>query len=326
MGRSDVARWVRGLGFAGALVACGGGGGGNDAGFTPSDSGGDAGGSTLPTLPAAVANGGAAAISCTSTEPAGGADVSMTMDLVAFGQGGDHAPNTQVCFCGTNVLSAEALAPTYGGGCGTCQSVMTDSSGMATVMGRASGWYAYRVFGHMGATPGTTFLDSIQINEPAPATTGGSVEGNAVTRLTANLISEAELVTRQAGTVTIAGRIFDCNDDNVSNAILRAFHADGTEILEGAEIAAPHFRYFDGSENPDASAMFTNTDGLYVVVNATPSVHAELIRVEAWAYTGSGSGTPTRYGCEAVQAFPDGVAIVNIGPERTDYPAGHPCN
>jgi len=109
----------------------------------------------------------------------------------------------------------------------------------------------------------------------------------------------------------------------VSNAIIRAFHADGTEIIAGEETTSQRFAYFDGAENPDASGTYTNTDGLYVVVNV-PTTPGERIRVEAWANTGS--GTPTRIGCEAVEAFPDGVSIVNIGPTRNDYPTGHPCH
>src|SRR6185369_8833521 len=159
-----------------------------------------------------------------------------TMSLEVFGQNGDKARNTRVCFCPDNHLTPEALAPTGGANCGaTCQDVTTDSSGSASIMARANGWYAYRVFAQMGPTSGTTFLDSIQVNEPAPAAAGGMVTGNAVSLLTAMLISEAELIPREPGTTTIAGRIFDCNADDVSNAVVRAFHEDGTEILQGLE-------------------------------------------------------------------------------------------
>ncbi len=327
MRRSDGARGFLLVSIAAALVACNSPSGGTDAGHSGSDSGADAGGSALPMLPPAQASGTAAGVSCvgTATQPTAGADISITLDLEAFGQHGDRAPMTHVCFCPDNVLSAEALGAT--GTCGTgCQDVTTDAMGHASVMAQANGWYAYRVFGHRGATPGTTFLDSIQVNESAPAASGGTVTGNAVTLLTENLILAAQLLELVPGTTTIAGRIGDCGDNDVSNAIVRAFHEDGTEIIAGPEVTDQRFQYFDGAENPDASAVFTNTDGLYVAVNI-PTTEAELIRVEAWAYTGTGTtGTPTRIGCEAVNAFPDGVSIVNIGPTRNDYPAGHPCH
>jgi hypothetical protein len=318
--------------IASALCACNPAPAGTDAGHTGVDGGGgDGGGTVLPTLPAAVANGAAAMLGCqgTATMPTPGAEISINMNLESFGQNGDHAAMTRMCFCEGNELTMEALA-VPGTACGTgCQDVTTDASGQAMVTAHANGWYAYRIFAHMGPTHATQFLDSIQVNEPAPAAAGGTVTGNAVSRLTADLISEAELVTRQPGTTTIAGRIGDCMDENMSNAIVRSFHSDGTEIVEGDDVTQAHYRYFDGAENPDASAMFTGSDGLYVIVNAHPATTGELIRVEAWAYTGSGTGTPTRIGCEAVHALPDGVSIVNIGPLRSDYaPIGgmpHPC-
>jgi hypothetical protein len=326
MRRSDEARWFLKVALMGlALSACNNPPAPTDANHMGTDGGGGDSGPVLPTLPAAMASSGAAMVSCvgTATQPTAGANVAITLDLIAFGQHGDRAPNTRVCFCPDNVIDDAALTMT--GGCGACQDVMTDGSGHASVMARANGWYGYRVFGHHGATPGTTFLDSIQINEQAPASAGGTVQGNAVTVLTENLILAAELLELVPGTTTIAGRIDDCGGNEVSNAIVRAFHADGSEIIAGEETTSQRFQYFDGAENPDASGTYTNTDGLYVVVNV-PTTSGERIRVEAWGYTGTGTGTPTRIGCEAVEAFPDGVSIVNIGPTRNDYPVGHPCH
>ena len=327
MRSSNVRSWMKLGAVALALGACNNPVVPADANHMGLDTGADAGGPALPTLPAAAVAGGAAMLGCAATAPAPGAPISITMELDSFGQSGDTADMVDICFCPDNVLSAQALGADVSGGCGTCQHATSDANGRATLMANTNGWYAYRVFFHSmsAVSDRTTFLDSIQVNEPAPATVGGMVTGNAVSRLTANLISEAELITRQHGTTTIAGRVYDCHGDDVSNAIVRAFHADGTEILEGEQTAQSHFRYFDGNQMPDSSATFTNTDGLYVVVNATPAMNGELIRMEAWAYTGTGTGAPTRVGCEAVQALTDGVAIVNVGPTRTDYPAGHPC-
>lgn len=327
MRRSNEARWFLKVALMGlALSACNNPPAAVDANHMGVDSGADSGGPTLRMLPPAQANSTAVSTSCvgTATQPTAGANVDITLDLIAFGQHGDRAPNTHVCFCPTNVIDPAALQAT--GGCGACQDVMTDGSGHASVTARANGWYGYRVFGHRGATPGTTFVDSIQVNEPAPAASGATVEGNAVTVLTENLILAAQLLELAPGTTTIAGRIDDCGGHEISNAIVRAFHADGTEIIAGEDVTSQRFAYFDGSENPDASATYTNTDGLYVVVNI-PTTSGERIRVEAWGYTGTdATGTPTRLGCEAVEAFPDGVSIVNILPLRNDYPADHPCH
>lgn len=333
MRRSDEVRSVLQIAVVAlALTACNTPAGNTDAGHTGTDSGGgDTGPAPAPMLPQAVANAAPAVYGCASTAPTPGAAIAITMSLEVFGQNGDKARNTHVCFCGNNLLSPEALAPTFGTSCGTgCESVMTDSTGAATVNGFANGWYAYRVFAQTGPTSSTMFLDSIQANEPAPAAAGGTVTGNAVSLLTAMLISEAELIPRVPGTTTIAGRMFDCGGNDVSNAIVRAYHADGTEIRQGVDPTEPHYAYFDGSENPDALATYTNTDGLYVGVNVTPVTAtaggSERIRVESWAFTGTGTGTATRIGCESVEAFADGVSIVNIGPLRSDYDAADPCH
>ena len=299
-----------------ATTACGGGGGGTDA-STPSDTGS---GSTLPpptqdlgTTPADFACVG------TATAPVGGELIPVTMTLLSFGQD-DRAADTRVCFCPDNVLSPEAIAGT---GCGVCQDATSDVDGELSVMARAGGWYAYRVFRHgvPGGTSRTTFLDSAQVNETAPMTAGGTVDGNAVSALTANTIPAAELIARTPGTTTIAGRVQDC-DGPIRGAIVRAFHADGTRIPEGVNVGDPHYRFFNGTEMPDANATFTAGDGLYIVANIVPASVGEVIRVETWANV---DGVDAQIGCEAISIFPDGISIVNPGPTRSDYPAGHPC-
>lgn len=351
MRRSDRARrFIQMAAAAATLAACNGSGGNTDAGHTGADTGADAGGPAAPLLPSAVASGTSAMTSCvgTTTHPTPGADISITMTLKSFGENGDTANGAEICFCPNNILSTQALATMTAHDCGTCQDVTSDATGHVTVTAQANGWYAYRVFFHQIAmTQRTTFLDSIQVNEPAPAAAGGMVDGNAVSQLIATTISEAQLITRDPTATTIAGRIFDCAGNDMSNVIVRAFHQDGTEIPEGAEVSAAHFRYFDGTENPDASATWTNSDGLYVALNVPPVGHSELIRVEAWANTAAsvsctmdsqcGTGTcdttlgqclqeAHRIGCEAVPAFPNGVSIINIGPLRSDYEATDPCH
>ncbi len=172
----------------------------------------------------------------------------------------------------------------------------------------------------MGPTSRTTFLDSAQVNETAP-TAAGTIDGNAVSALTANTIPAAELIARTPGSSTIAGRVGDC-DGNIRGAIIRAYHADGTYIPEGVNVGDPHYRFFDGLENPDANATFTGGDGLYLVANVIPASVGETIRVETWA---NRDGTDARIGCETISIFANGISIVNVGAERSDYPAGHPC-
>jgi hypothetical protein len=354
MKRNAARGVVQVFGIGVALAACNNPAMPTDANHMGVDSGVDGGsGSSAPRLPPAQAMGAAGALTCvgTSTEPTAGADVTATLDLIAFGQHGDRAANTHVCFCPDNVIPMAVLSPDFTS-CGACQDVMTDSMGHASVMARANGWYGYRVFGHMGATTGTTFLDSIQVNEPAPAASGGTIQSNAVTLLTENLILAAQLLDLVPGTTTIAGRIQDCGENDLSHLVVRAFHANGDEIIAGDQTTSERMAYFDGDENPDANATYTGTDGLYVVVNIR-TMPAELIRVEAWGYTGSSTtctsddmcpgstcdydassglgsmlcrGEAVRLGCEAVNAFPDGVSIVNIGPMRNDYPATNPCH
>jgi hypothetical protein len=78
-------------------------------------------------------------------------------------------------------------------------------------------------------------------------------------------------------------------------------------------------------ENPDNSSLFTQVDGLYATANiSAPSTGFETIRVEGWGVPAEG-GEVQRLGCEAVGIYENGVSIVNIGPLRNDYPAGHPC-
>jgi hypothetical protein len=306
-----------------AATACGGGGGGTDA-ATPRDTNAttDDAGPTPSILPAPTQALGTtpADFACrgSATAPTPGDMIPVTMSLLSFGQDGDHAPDVRVCFCADNVLSPEAIAGT---GCGACQDGTSSTTGEVSFMARAGGWYAYRVFAHMGPTSRTTFLDSAQVNETAPMTAGGTIDGNAVSALTANTIPAAELISRTPGSTTIAGRVLDC-DGPIRGAIIRAFHADGSEIPEGVNVGDSHYRFFNGTESPDSNATFTAGDGLYITANVIAASAGEVIRVETWANV---DGVDAQIGCEAISIFPNGISIVNVGPMRSDYPAGHPC-
>jgi hypothetical protein len=309
---------VLGAGLLGlGLAACGSNNGGTDAGPIGTDSPiGDLPALTVgtPTNPTAAP----AVMGClgTASAPAGGDPVDFEFQLRGFGSG-DEVRMARVWFFPDNVVRETCD--------GDCQEFETDSMGNGMVTAPANGWYAYRVFERRGATMSATFVDSAQINEAAPASSGGSVEGNAVSVSTLNLIPAAYGFMRVPTTAIIAGEVQDCEGSPVRGAVLRLFRSDGTEIFNGAEASDPHIAYFDGMENPDNSSLFTQVDGLYATANiSAPSTGFETIRVEGWGVPAEG-GEVQRLGCEAVGIYENGVSIVNIGPLRNDYPAGHPC-
>lgn len=253
-----------------------------------------------------------------ATGPMPAADVSYTFQLRGFGSG-DAVRDTDVWFFPDNVVRETCT--------GNCQEFTTDSMGNAMVTSPANGWYAYRVFFHMGGSMASTYVDSVQINEPAPGPSGGSVDANAVSTATLNLIPAAITgVPRPAGTALVAGEIRDCDDNAVRGGIIRIFTDAGVEILSNWEDGtAPQMRYFDGEENPDDRSTFTQVDGLFASINLpAPETGIAPMRVESWGVLTEG-GTPQRLGCEEVGVYADGVSIVNVGPLRNDYPAGHPC-
>lgn len=205
---------------------------------------------------------------------------------------------------------------------GTCTEFTTDASGNAMVSLPANGWYAYRVFPRAGATGSMTVIDSMQYNEPAPSEAGRSVTGNSVSEGTLSLIPAVLGVRRQPGTALLAGTVVDCDETPVYGARVRAFDESG-EIVMGSDVTAPQYRYFNGDSFPSDSNTFTHADGLYVGVQI-PVPASGRIRVEAWGRPTADS-PEVRIGCEAVRVLPDAVTIVNLGPLRADYEAGHPC-
>lgn len=170
-------------------------------------------------------------------------------------------------------------------------------------------------------------MDSIQYNEPAPASAGQSVDGNAVALSTLQLIPLSLGLERAPGTTILAGRVQDSAGEDVGGALVRAFRPDGSEIVEASEVEAEgaHFRYFRraGAESkPSNEQLYTNYEGLYAAMNLPAS--SEPLRVEAWGRR-VGDAEPVLLGCEAVATLADGVTIVNIQPLRSDYGASHPC-
>lgn len=325
--------WKVGV-FAGLLGILNGCPGGTttppDAGPPPTDGGG---GHVFPTLPRAT-NGtpampeaSLANYDCvgTRTAPTPGANVSYTFELRGFGSG-DAVANARVFFFPDNVpqtVDCTSASPTC---TGSCITFTTDSSGNGSVMGPASAWYAYSICPRPGATMASTYVDSLQINESAPAAGGTAVEGNAVSVSTLNLIPAAFGFTRVPDSAIVAGEISDCDGDQVRGGYVRLFDASGAELLSVPDVNdAPHIQYFDGNENPDGSTTFSQVDGLYAAANIpAPASGFAAVRAEAYAVIEDG-GAPVLVSCESVGVYADGVSIVNLGPLRSDYPAGHPC-
>jgi hypothetical protein len=253
----------------------------------------------------------------TATGPMPGTDITYPFQLRGFGSG-DEVRTARVWFFPDNILADTCT--------GSCIEFTTDMMGNGSVTSPASGWYAYRVFQRNGATMASTYVDSVQVNEPAPGPGGGTVEANAVSVSTLNLIPAAYGFMRVPTTAIVAGEVQDCDGDQVRGAIVRLFNADGSEIIHDPEgVTAPHIQYFDGMENPDNATEYTQVDGLYAAANLTaPATGFGSIRAEAWGIPSEGAEL-TRLGCEVVGIYSDGVSIVNIGPERSDYPLGHPC-
>lgn len=253
----------------------------------------------------------------TSTEPTAGEDIDITMNLLFFGDA-TPARNVHAWFFPDNVVR-DTCDPAV------CQDITSSmDTGIAPVSARANGWYAYRVFARPGATPGATVVDSVQYNEPAPAAAGGSIDGNAVSLQTVNLIPAVLGFPRQPGTSLMAGTVIDCEGDLVVGALIRVFSGD-TEIAEGPANPDPHYRYFNGDSTPDGEALWTNADGLFAAVNIpVPDDATSQLRIEAWGRP-TAADEPIRLGCEAVRVLADAVTIINVGPLRSDYGAGHPC-
>ncbi|MCS6798195.1 MAG: hypothetical protein NZ898_06660 [Myxococcota bacterium] len=248
------------------------------------------------------------------TAPAEGSPISFTFHVQDFQE---DTPTSGVCvkFFPDNVVTDAPCMP----GSGT--DFMTDMMGDFTVMDAAGSWYAYRIFPRMGATPATTVVGSVQINEPAPMMAGGRVVGNSVSQATINLIPAVLGFGRVAGTGLIAGTAYDCDQEPLYGVQVRLFTADRTPIVEGTRRMDPHFRYFDGEDFPSADQPWTHVDGLFAVGNIPVPADNQPIYVETWGRQTPG-GPVEMIGCERIRVFADTVAIVNVMPKRMDGPMG----
>lgn len=243
------------------------------------------------------------------TAPAGGDTIDVEFQLRDF-QDDFEVPDTDVWLFRDNQIADDCSGQ-------TCQAFTTNTMGNASVMLPARGWYAYRVLPQTGPTPGTTVFGVFQYNEPAPAAAGGSVEANSVSGTTIDLIPALLGITREEGRAIVAGRIFDCNDANIANAVIRLYDPDGNFIQPGERDTDPKYHYFTGlvtGNVPAFDAEFTAADGLYVAPQI-PLLGDRPYRVEAWA---NFEGTFQRVSCESARIFADSITILNLGPMRSD--------
>ena len=246
------------------------------------------------------------------TQPTAGEEIDVTFQLRDF-QDDFEVPEIDVWLFTDNVI-----ADTCDGA--NCQLITTDAMGDAQVTLRSNGWYAYRVLPFDGPSRGTTVFGVFQYNEVAPAAAGSSVEGASVSGSTIDLIPALLGIPREEGRAILAGTVYDCNEANVMNAIVRVYDPDGNLVEEGERITDPHYHYFDGNAAnnlPDQTAEHTSEDGLYVIPQV-PVADERPYRIEAWATV---DNELTMIACESARIFGDAVTILNLAPLRADAPA-----
>lgn len=250
------------------------------------------------------------------TQPVAGDSVDAEFELLDF-ETSAPVSATRVWFFRDNEIRDACEAP-------ACTELTTDPNGVAPVTMPTDGWYAYRVFPRTGGSAAMSVIDSIQYNEPGPSAAGQRVSGSSVSEGTLALIPAVVNISRVPGTALLAGIVQDCIGTPVYGAIVRVFDGD-TEIGEGELESEPHYRYFNGNEFPSDTGEHTHADGLYVGIQIpVPASPDARLRVEAWGRA-TEDDAPVRLGCEAVRVLANAVTIINIGPTRRDYPAGHPC-
>jgi hypothetical protein len=138
---------------------------------------------------------------------------------------------------------------------------------------------------------------------------------DSIPTLAGRLIDGGLDVGDGVGRAVIAGEIHDCKDKLVQGASVTTDQSDATTKVT----------YFDGNDadpKPKLSRLSTNTDGLYVVLNASTDVatgtdlHTITAGVLAPGCTGEDC-TCLSLGSRTIRAFPDSVSIVTL---RGDFP------
>lgn len=215
-------------------------------------------------------------------------------------------------FEGNDVHDAPCVAP-------GCQEVVVGPDGSASLMSQLGGWSAYRVFGRPGPTPSTTPLDSVAYNVRAPSVAGGVLDVAVVPDSLGTALVGCCDRDAVPGSGVLLVRVVDCAGNPVAGAVVVAYHGDAP-LLTRAPSAAARYVYLGDDRFPVGDATSTMGSGRAAALDLP--VDTVPVRIEAWGPTAAGL---TLLGCESVPLLADGVALVDLGPLRTDYPPGHPC-
>ncbi|MFW5925939.1 MAG: hypothetical protein ACOCV4_07215 [Myxococcota bacterium] len=245
----------------------------------------------------------AANYACEPTAPDAGGEVAFTLEVRDFEMG---FPVIGACvnFYGDNVVPMND----------TCGETFTDADGNIEVVDPDGGWYGYRIFEGENADEGQEWVGTVQTNEEAPGD-GGSATGNSVSQNTIGLIPVVLGLTQDPEDAVVSGTVQDCDGDPIAGAAVRVVR--GGEVIPPMSGAADaHYEYFNGDEFPQQGRSATNTDGLYIGVNIPIDTEGEEVLVVS---CGQEEGL---LGCESIRAFRNTVNIINVGPERSDGPAG----
>ncbi len=284
----------------------------DDNGTNETDAGPPDGGTQEPAPALKAAEGGELVdpdFSCEPTAPMAGDEATFTVQADDFFTG-DPVEGLTVHFFPNNMPSSDQSCDA------PCQSVTTNASGQATVMGNAGAWYAYRVLAGEGTSGGDPkdYIGVVQVNEISPEE-GGNTTLNVVNTGTRNTILGFLSISQVEGTAVVTGQALDCQGRPLANARVRLFDANGEITLSND---TPTRSFYFASGLPAARQSETNTDGLYGATNITLPADGR-VRVETWGVR-EGDTEPTIIGCEWVQIGADGITIINVGPKRSDGP------
>jgi hypothetical protein len=136
---------------------------------------------------------------------------------------------------------------------------------------------------------------------------------DSIPTLAGRLIDGGLDVSDGVGRAVIAGEIHDCQDRLVEGASVTTDQTD----------AITKITYFDGNDEdpkPRLSRLSTNSDGLYVVLNATTDAGSDLHTITAGIVEPGCAGDEcacVSLGTRTIRAFPDSVSIVTL---RGDFP------
>lgn len=307
------------LGALGAPGCGGGGGGGATDGGT--DGGGGGTFANLPVTDACTATdtGGnctshvATDYSCSPSAPAAGSSFTFTLHIADFADPTMAAQSVCVNVYTDNVIPQSD----------SCGSTMTDSNGNITVTDTDGGWFAYRIFGD------SNVLGLVQknIEDPGPTDVPGvggctapCILGDSVSNGTAAAIQLVLGLQQNSAAAIFAGTVMDCTGNPVRGAAVRVVRGGAIVPAETTATGA-HYEYFDGTGMiPVAGQDSTNSDGLYIGVNIPVSQPGEQVLLIACGKPVAGQ--PQLLGCEETRSFANTVNVVDLGPVRSDAPAG----